>query len=141
MQEWPARWRRRRPTLLSTPPLRRTAILRGLLSGIQQERYLGSMPVPILSTALFELEIEQKGLKLAEIWGLERIETATFGFKMLGIRRVLGFRMWGEKRCLKPKNTVADMVAAHLLVATVISAIIPSCFSLFFLIRKKLQTS
>lgn len=49
MQEWPARWRRRRATLLSTPPLRRTAILRGFLSGIEQERYaLGSMETLLL---------------------------------------------------------------------------------------------
>lgn len=41
MQEWPDAWRRRRATLLSTPPLTRTATLR-LRPGNEQDKYCSS---------------------------------------------------------------------------------------------------
>lgn len=43
MQEWPAAWSRRRATLLSTPPLRRTATFRGFLSGNEHDKYRESI--------------------------------------------------------------------------------------------------
>ena len=57
VQEWPAAWSRRRATLLSTPPLRSTATLRGFFSGNEHDKQQGSI-------AVAAAEVEQSGLRV-----------------------------------------------------------------------------
>lgn len=72
MQEWPAEWSRRRATLLSTPPLRRTATLRGFISGKEHDKYRGSIVLAAEaiddkdedSDSTAAAEVEESGLRV-----------------------------------------------------------------------------
>lgn len=72
MHEWPAAWSRRRATLLSTPPLRRTATLRGFFSGKEHDKYAGSISFEIDGKATADsdaTEEEDSGLRVEKSGG------------------------------------------------------------------------